>query len=51
MNPSSLTSSGIQIEAAKFPPAVKPPGLDKTLFLSGAGTYITLYFIYVSGRV
>ncbi|KAF4391777.1 hypothetical protein F8388_017372 [Cannabis sativa] len=37
MNLSPLTSSGIQIEAAKFPPAVKPPGLDKTLFLSGAG--------------
>lgn len=29
--------TGIQIEATSFPPTVKPPGSDNTLFLGGAG--------------
>nr|APT37062.1 chalcone isomerase [Coleus scutellarioides] len=29
--------SEIQVESVVFPPAVKPPGSDKTLFLGGAG--------------
>ncbi|XP_062092741.1 chalcone--flavanone isomerase [Humulus lupulus] len=37
MDPSPLTFTEIQVETAKFPPAVKPPGSAKTLFLGGAG--------------
>lgn len=29
--------SGINVEFAKYPPSVKPPGAKKPLFLSGAG--------------
>lgn len=29
--------TGIDIENVAFPPSVKPPGSEKTLFLGGAG--------------
>ncbi|EEF32677.1 Chalcone--flavonone isomerase, putative [Ricinus communis] len=34
---SPLSATHIVIEAVSFPPAVKPPASDKTLFLAGAG--------------
>ena len=38
MAPAQSALTGIQIETATFPPAVKPPGSEKTVFLGGAGT-------------